>query len=359
MSSKAGKVLTAKIAEKAIAQEKCKLNKYTEIEDAAAEALAKYEGPIELNRLHQLPESAAKHLASHRGELWLCGLIELSESTALLISKHEGGLFLNGLKTLTLNSARQLIQTTGILSLDGLKDLSDELAKVLVKHSGPLSLRGLSRMSDETATILSKHEGSRNWLPQLPVSYKDHGRNGGLFLDGLKTLTLESARALAKHQEFISLGGLKSVTQEIFDIFCQREGGAWIWAAGVWAPCLYDIEKVADEKGNDEQEFIVALDFQYCDVNYEGFRIMERGWIRSLLAALETNSKIGTPNMPGSWYEEFDIGLLKYCFKIHSPWPSEINAMRNLFGDCVGETSLFSKVLDHVPSSDKNDQEGP
>lgn len=358
MSKKTEKVLTAKIAQKAVALEQCKLNKYTEIEDAAAEALAKYEGPIELNGLHQLPESAAKHLASHRGELWLCGFSELSESTATLISKHEWGLFLNGLKTLTLNSALQLIQTTGILSLDGLKDLKDELATILVKHSGPLSLRGLSRMPDETATILSKHEGSRKSLPKLPMSYKDHGRSGGLFLDGLKTLTLESARALAKHQEFISLGGLKGASKEIFEIFCQREGGAWIWAAGVWAHCFYDINKVANEKGNDEQEFIVALDFRYCDVNYEGFQIMKRGWIRSLLAALETNSKIGTPNMPGSWYEEFDIGLLKYCFEIHSPWPSEINAMRNLFGDCVGETSLFSKVLDHVPSSDKNDQEG-
>jgi hypothetical protein len=61
---------------------------------------------------------------------------------------------------------------------------------------------------------------------------------------------------------------------------------------------------------------------------------------------MEAPIKIGTPNMPGSWYEEFEIGLLDGAFSIHSADPDDVSAMRSLFGNKVGETSLFDSVLE-------------
>jgi hypothetical protein len=47
-----------------------------------------------------------------------------------------------------------------------------------------------------------------------------------------------------------------------------------------------------------------------------------------------------------------DISLLKDCFEIYSASPSSILAMREVFPDDVGETSLFDSVLEHAPSID-------
>ena len=121
---------------------------------------------------------------------------------------------------------------------------------------------------------------------------------------------------------------------------------------GVWIHDLLEIKKVARAVYSDDREFIVTLSFEYCEVKYSGFRIMKKGEIRSLVAALNTDAKIGTPNMPGEWYEEFDISLLKDCFEIYSASPSSILAMREVFPDDVGETSLFDSVLEHAPSID-------
>ena len=45
--------------------------KYTEIEDAAAESLAKYQGNLDLNGLTELSDAAAESLAKHQGDLHL------------------------------------------------------------------------------------------------------------------------------------------------------------------------------------------------------------------------------------------------------------------------------------------------
>ena len=62
--------------------------------------------------------------------------------------------------------------------------------------------------------------------------------------------------------------------------------------------------------GHPLQEFIVAFDFDYCDVSYEGYRILSRDEISKLSSQLEKDSEVGTLNMPGSWYEEFHISKL-------------------------------------------------
>lgn len=348
MSPKSEKVLTAKIAEKAVAQEECIFDEYEEIELPAAEVLEKYEGTVSLDRLTQVKDSLAKHLANHTGALFLNGVAELPTAVAEIFSKHQGGLYLNGLKNLDVSSARYLTQTSGILSLDGLQRISDELGHVLAGHNGALRLNGLTDLSTKAAKALFQSDEE-------------------LYLNGLTTLSPEIASILAGFSEegshskgYRSFGGLESVSDQLFEIFSKYEEGlGWQSYAripngprGIYVGCLYEIQKVALAKGTDDQEFVVGISFDYCDRSYAGFRIMQRGEIRRLIAALETESKVGTPNMPGEWYEEFNISLLKDSFQIHSPWPCDIKAMRELFGDSVGETSLFDSVLEHAPASD-------
>jgi len=332
MSAKSGKVLTAKIAQKAVARDNCDLNEYTEIEDAAAEVLAGYEGYIKLDGISQLSESLARNLANHKGGISLSGVENLTEETAALLSKGQGSLSLNGLTTLSKNAALHLIQRSGSLYLNGLKDISEELLRILASHKEALALVSFTKLSPENARILSEHQG------------------GGLFLGSLKVLSPEIARILAKHTDHLALE-IKDVSDEVFEIFGEREEGAYITS-------LYDITEVAKAKYSDDREFIVSLSFEYCDVNYKGYRIMTKREIRDLVAALNTDEKIGTPNMPGSWYEEFDMALLKDAFEIHSPWPSYIQAMRKVFfgEESIGETSLFDRVLEKAPASNPNEE---
>lgn len=436
MAAKSGKVLTAELAREAIERDDCNLSEYTDIEEAAAKILAKYEGSLVLDGLSLIPDSVALNLAKHNGDLSLNGLVrltpesasalakhrgsylsldglgdpcvqaryvislseeglpadeirrrafgsseargsiddesgvfvtqaagedlqktlgtlanhqgtlrlsglgvalemddsterfELSEKLSELLGKHKGSLMLWGLESINPECAQKLARVQGSLGL-GIKTISKPIAEALAQHKGPLWLDGLTELSKEIAVILCAHEG-------------------GLSFDGLKTLHSEVARVLAQHGEELSLAGLEEFSAELFEIFSAHEGK-------VSVPMLTDIEKVAAAKEDDEREFIVGLDFDYCDVNYSGFQIMDRSEIRGLLTALETDCKIGTPNMPDHWWEEFDIGLLKGCFTIHSPWPSDVEAMRKLFGRWVGQTSLFDSVMEHAPSGDELD----
>jgi hypothetical protein len=281
-------------------------------------------------------QKAVGALANYEGTLRLSGLgvalemddsterFEFSDDLARALGKHKGSLLLWGLESISLECAKKLAQVEGALGL-GITTITKPVAEALAQRRGSLWLDGLTELPEEIAVILSAHEG-------------------GLSFDGLKTLQLDVARVLAKHRGELSLAGLEEFPPEMFEVFLAHEGK-------VSVPIVTDIEKVAAAEGDDKREFIVGLDFYYCDVNYSGFQIMDRAEIRGLLAALETDGKIGTPNMPGEWWEEFDIGLLKGCFTIHSPWPSDIEAMRKLFGEWVGQTSLFDSVMEHAPAS--------
>lgn len=106
--------------------------------------------------------------------------------------------------------------------------------------------------------------------------------------------------------------------------------------------------------GNQDDEFIVKLDFYYCDVTYEGFLILNGREISKLLEALDGERELYTPNMPGDWCEEFDISLLKDAFTIHSSDKEDIAAMRSVFGDSVGNTELYDQI---VEGEDEEDQD--
>ena len=107
-----------------------------------------------------------------------------------------------------------------------------------------------------------------------------------------------------------------------------------------------DLIKIISNEGEPEDEFIVGIDFYYCDVTYSGYQIVDRSTVNILWDELQKDRQVYTPNMPGDWYEEFDISLLEDAFSIHSDSPDDVNSMRNLFGDSVGNTDLLNMVLD-------------
>ena len=115
-----------------------------------------------------------------------------------------------------------------------------------------------------------------------------------------------------------------------------------------------NISKISKD-GNKEDEFIVKLDFYYCDVTYEGFLILNRCEISELLEALDGERKLYTPNMPGDWWEEFDISLLKDAFTIHSSGKEDIAAMRLVFGDAVGNIELYDQIVEDEDEEDQHD----
>lgn len=107
-----------------------------------------------------------------------------------------------------------------------------------------------------------------------------------------------------------------------------------------------DLIEIISNEGEPEDEFIVGIDFYYCDVTYSGYQIVDRSTVKILWDELQKDREVYTPNMPGSWNEEYDISLLEDAFSIHSDSPDDVNSMRNLFGDSVGNTDLLDMVLD-------------
>ena len=117
-----------------------------------------------------------------------------------------------------------------------------------------------------------------------------------------------------------------------------------------------DLINIISNEGEPEDEFIVGIDFCYCDVTYSGYQIVDRSTVKILWDELQKDRLVYTPNMPGSWEEDYDISLLQDAFSIHSDNPDDINSMRNLFGDSVGNTDLLSMVLDSGDESDEGNE---
>ena len=167
------KVLTKEIAEEWLADVSSHdLNKFTVIDDAAAEYLSKCMSdpnwPLELEGLTELSDEAAKSLSKHKScRLELPSLTRLSDAGAKSLSKYKGSLTLDGLTELSDAAAESLSKhkgeraaSGGGLFLNGLTELSNGAAESLSKHKGNhLSLNGLTKLSDEAAESLGKHKG--------------------------------------------------------------------------------------------------------------------------------------------------------------------------------------------------------
>lgn len=93
------------------------------------------------------------------------------------------------------------------------------------------------------------------------------------------------------------------------------------------------------------KEFIVSIDFTYLSIyNYNGYKIVSCETLGALSDGLEGDEEIGTPP---HWFPTFPMEMLRGAFKIHSYDPGDVDAMRALFGDQVGEVSYIEVVEQH------------
>jgi hypothetical protein len=189
--------------------------------------------------IKELSAEDAKRLAQDKsGRLFLNGLPILSSDAARELARYEGWLSLNGLTSLSNEVAEALGQHKGFLHLDGLTKMSDEAAKALARHNGELSLNGLTSLSDEAARALGKHTGGRLYLKGVKSLSTEAGkalaqRKGGgpsnkVFLDGVESLTAQAAEAFAEshgHSWDGRLPAMKTIPEDVAKALAKRQGG--------------------------------------------------------------------------------------------------------------------------------------
>jgi len=190
------------------------LSGLTSLSDAAAQALAQYEGALSLSGLTSLSDAAVQALAQHKGRLTLSGLTSLSAAAAQALAQCKGTLYLDGLTSLSAAAAQALAQHKGRLYLDGLTSLSDAAAQALAQHKGGwrgwLYLNGLTSLSDAAAQALAQYKG------------------GDLSLSGLTSLSDAAAQALAQYEGFLSLPGLTSLSDAAAQALAQCKGDLYL-----------------------------------------------------------------------------------------------------------------------------------
>jgi mono/diheme cytochrome c family protein len=168
------------------------LPRLTAVSEDLARAMSKR--PPALPGLRELPLPVATALGNVNGNL--PGLQSLTPEVAELVVKSaRQGINLDGLTTLTEDLAKVLAKTNGSLSLNGVKTLPDAVAEALGKVGVPLLLNGLEQISPTAVGKLGANPNVRS-----PV-----------FLEGLKTLTDETANALAASPRWT--GGLPRLTE--------------------------------------------------------------------------------------------------------------------------------------------------
>ncbi|MCE9568023.1 MAG: DUF1588 domain-containing protein [Planctomycetes bacterium] len=190
-------------------------------------------------RAEELSAERAKQLLQDKsGRLILNHLTVLSPDAAKDLARHEGWLSLNGLRSLPNESAEVLALHKGQLHLDGLTALSPEAARSLARHYGELSLNGLTSLSDEAGVALAKHTGGRLYLKAVKslspdvakalAQRKGGGPSNQVRLDGLESLSVEAAAALAEmhgHNWDGRLPAMKTIPEDVARALAKRPGG--------------------------------------------------------------------------------------------------------------------------------------
>jgi hypothetical protein len=167
-------------------------------------------GGIEPHEVHDLTPEVARQVAVHDRDVTLPMVTSVSPEAAAILAGHEDSLSLPGVKSLSAETAHELANHRGPLALDGLLELTVELAREFAASTATLSFGGLTRVTPEAIEVLAAG------MPH--PQYGQFGRRSrdfsGLQLDGLKTLSPELARAIARHPGNISLGGLQEFTPD-------------------------------------------------------------------------------------------------------------------------------------------------
>jgi hypothetical protein len=187
-----------------------RLNGLKTISAKAAEALAAHQGKVLLYSLEKLDSvPLAQKLARQWGELRL-GVRELSPTIAAELAKHRGN---EEDKTRPGVVARRMDGAASVLRLDNLASLTPETAEALAAHEGVLVLNDLTSLPPVVAASLAKRVGNRKTK-----------RHGTLVLNGLETLSTDSATALAAFTGELVLKGLTELPPDTAAALAKHQG---------------------------------------------------------------------------------------------------------------------------------------
>jgi hypothetical protein len=187
---------------------------------------------LSLDGLTSLSPDVAEVLVEPAGALSLNGLTELSPEAAAVLARHkplphfgQADLRLNGLKTLSPAAAEALATHEGMILLHSLEKLdSAPLAKKLTAQWGELRL-GITDLSPEIAAELAKNEGVAEDKTRPGVIHRRADRAPSVLrLDNIKSLSPETAEALAKHRGVLVLNGLVSLEPAVAASLAKRTG---------------------------------------------------------------------------------------------------------------------------------------
>jgi uncharacterized protein (TIGR03067 family) len=221
--------ITPDIAERLIGRtEHLTFTKLTALDQASAAILAKHPANLSFPALQTISPEVARTLAA-KEKLWLdlSGLTELSLDVAGALGQAKCAINLGGVREISPEAAAALVRGNNSLSL-GLTSLTPQVADELSKHSGWMTLRSLRTLDRPTATSLAKHKHwlSLNGLDSLqPEIAEALGRFNGMNLDlnSVKTLDVHCAEKLAHAvcRGGLYLNGLTTVTPEVINALSQ------------------------------------------------------------------------------------------------------------------------------------------
>ncbi len=231
---------------------------FGDMDDDAADILARHKGRLTLSKLISLSDTSAQALSLHQGSvLDLDGLTSLSDPAAQSLSKYQGFLSLDGITTLTDVAAGDLAQQQGGLSLDCLTALSDTpghlalarklaaqprsarncfksltyiseaAAEILVDLPDILILDSL-HLTEPVAAILAKHSDGLRFMHATSIT-EGVARalakcEGFLVLNMGPVLSPSVAKELATHRTGLFLSGLTCISEETADVLAEHGG---------------------------------------------------------------------------------------------------------------------------------------
>ena len=194
-----------------------------ELSPDVAAVLGGYKGDVRFEALAALTPEAAALLAAIPGGLDLPKLTALPPAVAKALAAHKGRLSV-GVNAITLEAAEALTTHAGVLDL-GVTDITAESAAALARHPGPLALNNLRAL---TSLPLAERLGQQEYVslggvssisaeiakalcpPENRVKFKNHVH----FAAGLTELPADTAAAIMAGRTHIFLGNLSSISDE-------------------------------------------------------------------------------------------------------------------------------------------------
>jgi hypothetical protein len=197
-----------------------RLNGLKTLSPKAAEALAAHPGKVLLYSLEKFDSvPLAQKLTRQWGELRL-GIRELSPPIAGELAKHRGT---DEDKTRPGVIFRRQDGAASVLRIDNISSLSPETAEALAAHEGVLVLNDLTSLPPAVAASLAKRVGNSNAVRSNGSSLTAK-RTGTLVLNGLETLSTESATALAAFTGELVLKAITELTPATAAALAKHKG---------------------------------------------------------------------------------------------------------------------------------------